>query len=236
MFRIAICDDNEIICSQIEKIILDSKNNYIEKIDILIFSSGEGLYKFIKEGQAFDLIFLDIEMNELNGVEVGRIIRKELKDDITQIVYISAKKDYALELFDNRPLNFLVKPLCAQKIVENLDLAMKLYENDNSYFEFSKDATFQKIPYKKIIYFASDNKNVHVITIEGEYKYRGKLSDLEIKIKDKNFIPIHKSYFVNYTYIDKVKYDSIILTNEKELPISRSNRKKVSDIFFMRKK
>ena len=236
MYRVAICDDEYGMCSRIERIILDYQNNCAEKIDILVFYSGQELCKYIKEGQAFDLIFLDIELDNINGIEVGRIIREELKDDITQIVYISAKKDYAIELFENRPLNFLVKPISEENIIKNLKIAMKLYENCNLFFEFSNSAIFYKIPYKEIIYFASNDKKIRVVTLDKAYECYGKLSNVEKLTKDKDFILIHKSYLVNYRYISEARYDNIKLTTNDILPISQAYRKEVRNKFIMRRK
>ncbi len=236
MFRVAICDDNQAICFDIEKIILDYQKNCSEKIDILVFSSGEELYRFIKEGQVFDLIFLDIELKKLDGIEVGRMIREELNDNIVQIVYISAKQDYAIELFENRPLNFLVKPICHEKIIKNLSFAMKLQKNNNLFFEFSYNYTSYKILYKEIIYFASDDKKIRVITINGEHEYYGKLSELEIQIKEKDFIKIHKSHLVNYRYIVEASYEKVKLANGQTLNISQAYRKEVRNNFRMRRK
>lgn len=236
MFRVAICDDEQTVCSRIEKIILDYQKISAKKIDILVFLSGQELCKFIKEGQAFDLIFLDIELNKLNGIEVGRIIREEIKDDITQIVYISAKKDYAIELFENRPLNFLVKPISEDKIIKNLKIAMEFHKNGNLFFEFSRGAVFYKIPYKEIMYFASNDKKIRVITINEEYEFYGKLTDLEELTNDKDFILIHKSYLVNYLYILEARYDNLKLTNNVILPISQTYRKEVRNKFIMRRK
>lgn len=236
MFRVAICDDEQSMCSRIERIILDYQKVNGEKIDISIFLTGEELCKYIKEGQAFDLIFLDIELNEINGIEVGRIIREEIKDEITQIVYISAKKDYAIELFENRPLNFLVKPISDEKIVKNLEITIELHKRGNLFFEFSRNAVFYKIPYKDIMYFASNDKKIRVITINEEYEYYGKLSDLEELTKDKDFILIHKSYLVNYLYILEARYDELKLTNNEKLPISQAYRKEVRNKLIMRRK
>lgn len=236
MFRVAICDDEQTVCSRIEKIILDYQKISAEKIDILVFLSGQELCKYIKEGQAFDLIFLDIELGKINGIEVGRIIREEVKDDITQIVYISAKKDYAIELFDNRPLNFLVKPINEENIIKNLKIAMKLYENCNLFFEFSNSAIFYKIPYKDIKYFASNDKKIRIFTIDTVYEFYGKLSDIEKLTKNKDFILIHKSYLVNYLYILEASYDNLKLTNNEILPISQTYRKEVRNKFIMRRK
>ncbi len=62
-------------------------------------------------GEYFGLIFLDIEMQYVNGIEAGKIIREKMKDELTKIVYISGSDNYAMELFQVRPLDFLIKPI-----------------------------------------------------------------------------------------------------------------------------
>jgi len=117
MFRIAVCDDHVQICTEIETIIRDSKKLKSYDIEIDIFHSGESLLGYIERNHNFDLLLLDIELQLMNGVEVGRKIREDQKDEITQILYISSKQSYAMELFDNRPLSFLIKPIDKDKLI-----------------------------------------------------------------------------------------------------------------------
>ena len=116
MLRIAICDDDKELCIELKSMLNEISKNTGEAFEISVFCNGEGLCDSLMSGNRFNLIFLDIELCEINGVEVGKKIREELNDEITQIVYISAKESYAMELFDIRPLNFLVKPLKIEKL------------------------------------------------------------------------------------------------------------------------
>ena len=126
MFRIAICDDEPMICSRIENIVL----NYFERnnleVDTQVFYSGEELYKFLSKGEYFDLLFLDIELKLINGIEVGRKIREDLDNQTMQIVYISGKDNYYKDLFDVRPMHFLSKPFDEIEIIKDIRLALKL--------------------------------------------------------------------------------------------------------------
>ena len=71
------------------------------------FLTGKELCRFIESEHSFDIIFLDIELGDINGVEVGKFIREKQKDQVVQIVYISAQtKYYCMELFDIRPMNY----------------------------------------------------------------------------------------------------------------------------------
>lgn len=69
------------------------------------------MYQFICEGACFDIVFLDIELPKISGIDIGKKIRDEMHDETTKIVYISGKDSYAMGLFDVRPLNFLIKPI-----------------------------------------------------------------------------------------------------------------------------
>ncbi len=85
MFRIAICDDDQAIGSQIEKVLLKYSKTACLEIDITVFYSGEELYRYIESGHGFDLIYLDIEMELMDGLEVGKRIRNVMKDHKTEI-------------------------------------------------------------------------------------------------------------------------------------------------------
>lgn len=113
MLRIAICDDEITICSHIENIIMEYSKYFVIKV----FYTGEQLVDYIEQGNKFDLIFLDIELNLLNGIQVGKKIRQDMNDYITKIVYISGKNCYDRELFDVQPLNFIPKPIIKKKLL-----------------------------------------------------------------------------------------------------------------------
>lgn len=105
MISIAICDDDKKICSQIEDIIVAYSKKRQLKIDLSVFYGSKSLLKFLNNGNSFDLIYLDIELKNIDGVEIGRHIRKTLKCFHTEIVYISGDC-YSSHLFNIPPLNF----------------------------------------------------------------------------------------------------------------------------------
>ena len=125
MYRFAICDDEIDTCNQLEGYITSYLDTHYIKGDIDVFYSGEKLCQYLLSDNNFNIIFLDIELPKINGVKVGQYVRNHLEDEITDIVYISSKTSYAMELFGNRPLDFLVKPLTYGKIEKVLDIAIK---------------------------------------------------------------------------------------------------------------
>lgn len=110
--KIAICDDEDEICSCIENMLEKILTDKCIEYEIDIYNSGEKLCARLEENR-YQLLLLDIEFPKMNGIETGRYIREVKKDNITQIAYVSAKREYAMELFQVRPIDFIVKPLKA---------------------------------------------------------------------------------------------------------------------------
>ena len=108
--KIVVCDDEVEICALLEMMLIDIFRDKGMSCEVESFYTGESLCKEF-ERRKYDLIFLDIEMDGKSGIDVGRFLRDELGNETVQIVYISAKTEYAMELFEFHPMNFLVKPI-----------------------------------------------------------------------------------------------------------------------------
>lgn len=227
MLKIAICDDEKAICAELEENLKEMEQTFFEKIEVEVFFSGEELYRFLCNKTYFDIIFLDIELDNMNGIEVGRKIREELSNETTQIIYISGKESYAMQLFKVRPLDFITKPFNYEKITEVLKTALKLIRKSNNVFVFQIGHATHKIPVKNIIYFESTEKKVKIITQESCFVFYGKLTEIHNEMSNLGFINIHKSYLVNYNHIVKFEYDKVTMSNKMVLPISQKNRKEV---------
>ncbi len=235
MLRIAVCDDNSIICLQIEGMLLEIGKNISEDIEVEVFFSGEELYHFLTEKNYFDILFLDIELHHLNGIELGKIIREEMNNETTQIVYISAKESYAMDLFQFRPLNFLIKPILQDKLEEVLKKALHLKIKNNQFFEYKSGITNYMVPFKDIIYFESDGRKVNIIIKNETKSYYGKLSDVEKQLYNQDFLFIHKSFLVNYDHVVEYQYDYVKMSDNKILSISQNNRRTIRDQLLHRK-
>lgn len=224
--NIAVCDDNQELCSQLENLLIGILNELEIKFEIDLFYSGESLCKEMKRSE-YDLIFLDIELQQMNGVEIGKFIRETLKNEIIQIAFISSKKEYALKLFDFRPINFLVKPLNTEKIKKVIDKYMVISEQDNHLFAYKKGFDYYKIPMSDIMYFHNNTRKVTVVTRNGSDEFYDSLENIYIKVKGHNFLFIHKSIIVNYNYITKFGYEQVTMIDGSAFSISQSRRKNI---------
>ena len=229
MYQIAVCDDDATVCSYIEEIIIKAVSIHGGDVDTEIFYDGENLVKYMREGNYFEIIFLDIELAEMDGVSVGHEIREVLGDDDVQIIYISAKDSYAMELFAVRPMNFLVKPISEEILNKVLGQAYHLVESNNILYEYKKNGQSNYIAINKIQFFEVHNRKIIIHTQDDEVTYYGKMSEVTEKLKRQKFIRISRSELVNYDSIEMYKPDEVKLYNGKMLSITRSRQKEVQE-------
>lgn len=227
MFSIAICDDEVLMCEQVEKAL----SSYIDRdiAEVTIYYSGEKLCSDLIEGKRFDLIFLDIQLKSMDGIGVGKYIRNGLQNENTHIVYISTKTDYAMELFAVRPLNFLIKPLKETDICACVDKAMTLSSYFDKYFKYKSNNNVHSIPYGDIVLFSTNGRKIEIHTMSKVYSFYGRLDLINAHIP-KYFVRVHKSFLINEIYIKEWGYEKVTLTTGMIIPISQSYRSEVRKI------
>lgn len=233
MLKVAICDDVFEICSELENIIMDFQKQSGVELSVDIFFSGEGLINYIKNVNNFDLIFLDIELGKINGVEVGHFIRDKMEDYITKIVYISSKNGYDRQLLDVQPLHFLSKPLDKNMVVDDIKLAIKIIGMDNNTFSFNIGNETKIIPVKNIIYFESASRRIKLVSLHNIDCFYEKINSIWSQLSKSRFIMPHRSYVVNYDYIISIKKSEIKMCNGDIIPISRLKLKEIKDFQVM---
>ena len=231
--NIGICDDETVICKQLEQLIKEILSEKNVESKILMFSTGKELCESLEDTK-YDLMFLDIELPDMDGIAIGSYIRENLKDEQMQIAYISMKGEYALRLFDFRPINFLVKPLDKEKIKKVIDKYLVLMENGMQSFTYKKNRSYCKISLEEVLYFESNGRKVYIHTLEGKQddEFYGSLDDVYAKVKKNQFLFINKSFIVNFQYISKFKYQSVELVSGAELSISQSRRTMVRSMYL----
>ncbi|MCM1269783.1 MAG: LytTR family DNA-binding domain-containing protein [Ruminococcus flavefaciens] len=231
MIRIAIVDDEERICVQVETILLAIAKEQGVQIDTEVYYDGRKLCQNLSDGEFFDLIFLDIEMNGFSGMEVSDSIRNTMKNESTQIAYISGNKEYAIEIFEFDPLYFLHKPLTHEKIEKVFLKLMNRLHLKAEAFSYKASYETVKVPIKDIIYFESDDHKVIIhYYVQNTYKkdyFYGLLDHIEEQMKSYQFLRIHKTYLVNPIHIKRYSYEKIQMSTEFILPIAQSKRKEV---------
>lgn len=228
MYNIGICDDGENICTSIENMLLRYAKEKTVQIEVEIWNTGEGLRDYLAHRNHLDILFLDIELFKMTGIEVGSYIRNVLDNMGLQIIYISGKASYALQLFKTQPMDFLVNPILQEHINHAMDMAIKIMAKRKERFEFRVGKDYYYIVMGDIVYFESKGKKIKIVTNHDTYETYGKLKEI-LKVLTDDFIMIHQSYVINKEYVLRYTYEMVELTNGTILTISKINRKQVRE-------
>ncbi|MCB5458814.1 LytR/AlgR family response regulator transcription factor [Mediterraneibacter gnavus] len=231
MIEIAICDDEIVITSKIENILEELSEEMGIKVEIDVFYDGKTLVNYIKDGKKYDLIYMDIEMREQDGISAASEIREIDKNVF--LIYITSHESFAKDVFELNAYRFITKPI-------DLGIFRKYFEAVKDeltirpqYFRYQYNKVVYRISLDEIIYFQSDRRVTYIITENGSKKCYGKLNDIECRLLQSNivFFRIHQSFLVNPQYIIAYFYDSMELRDGTTLSISENRRKKVSELF-----
>ena len=228
MYNIGICDDGKNICAALEQMVLQYAKKNRRNMEIQVWYTGEDLCRYLEQGGNLDILFLDIELMELSGIEVGDFIRNKMENRGMQIIYISGEPAHAQKLFKTQPMDFLVKPISMQQIEDALELAIKLLEKNAERFVFQNGRDYNYIPYGEILYFESMGRKIKIVAEGGEKEFYGAIRELEKKLP-KEFFTIHQSYVINKTHVVRYTYETVEMDNGAVLSISKAYRKQVRE-------
>lgn len=229
MYRIGICDDEMEFCTEIEGFVQEYAEKEKITVETEVFTSGEVLFETMNNENTFDLLFLDIELGGIDGVEVGHRLREKVENEAMQIIYVSSKESYAMQLFQIRPFDFLTKPVTMEKITKVMSEYKRLFIDRNIFFTYHVGKSIYRISENDIMYFRCEGKKIQVITTKDKREYYGKMADVEKQIAMNKFCVVHKSYIVNINYVSEFCPDEVVMCNGIRIPISQSMRKKVRE-------
>lgn len=233
MIKIAVCDDENIIASQIENIILSTCSSESILACVDVFYSGKALEEeIIGQGTNYDLIYLDIQMKNGDGITTAKNIRK--KDENVLFIYVSGYDRYMMELFRLDVFAFIKKPINTKLFADIFLDANRKICNKKVYFVYRYKSEECKIPCIDILYFESRGRKVNIYCNSNNIEFfNGKLSEVEAQLKNGKipFLRIHQSYLVNYHYIKSRSKTEITLTNGTKLPISEDRQKKFGEYY-----
>lgn len=225
MLKIAVCDDEKAIANQIEHLILQVCTKESIPGDTDVFFDGKSLEEEIHKGTRYDLIYMDIEMKDGDGISTVKNIRSV--DENVLLVFVSGHSKYALELFHLDVFEFIVKPIDRQFFERCFLNAFRKISTLAVYFRYQYQRREFKILTMDIAYFESRGRKIFIHEREGGVTiYNGKLSDVETwSLNGKvPFLRIHQSYLVNYHFIASRTKEDVMLKDGTKLHISEDRQ------------
>ena len=221
--NIAICDDLISDIHILKKLLFS--NNYIKNNGrISEFTSSSELYANLKS-HTYDVVFLDIDMPEINGIELGQKIHNEYPN--TFIIFVTNYSQYALDAFDCYAFHYLLKPLDKRRSNKVIDALVQKFKEKNKYHIIRIKNHTIRIPISDIYFVEYCRRHVIYHLKDKDYETVGRFSDVYEDLKDYGFYQIHQGYIVNMDkIIDFDKY-SAILQDGKSVMISVRKRTEV---------
>lgn len=225
MLRFGICDDSADARCALRGTLEQIMETQGLECQIFEFSSGEGILKWMeKHAGELELVFLDMEMGTLSGMETARKLRD--MDSGLQLVFVTGYDQYVFEGYSVGALGYLMKPASYEKLSDIMDRAVITFlrEEDKTFLCRSRD-TLYRIPKRNILYFSSDRRQVSCVTTGKTYTFYGKLDDVTDNI-GRGFIRIHQRYLVRAEAVDRLDGNEVFI-GDTPLPVSRAYRTSV---------
>lgn len=227
--HIGICDDLAsdlgLLQSHIEK--YSEVNNMILKISSFI--NGESLIAEMKKGIEFNIVFLDIYMNESNGMETARAIRNLGIN--CMIIFTTTSLDYAIDSYEVQAVHYLVKPVTYEKLESALNRCKQFLNNADYYIEVKSDRLMVRVPLRELI-FAEVYGNLTVLhTLSGDIRSYISLDELARLLTGKEFLRCHRSYIINMRFVSSADSGDFLLNNGQKIPIRRQDKQQMKQLY-----
>lgn len=226
MINISICDDCEEDALRIKRII---EKQYQNTVKIDIFLKGKYL---LESKKYFDIVFLDIELTDENGIDIGNRLKEKFYQTI--IIYVTSYSSYYSDAFSVHAYQYILKPFEEYEIKKVLDEAIgqvtKMQSQNTICLDVNNEIVVLVL--RDIIYFEFAERKVKVVTKNGDKYLRISLKTIYERVKEYNFGMPHKAFLVNFYYVKGIKNNEIVLENQKNIPIAQKRAAKFRKEFF----
>lgn len=227
-YRIAICDDEQNQIEYITSIVTSWSNHKGHSCEIRTFASAEAFLFEYEEDKAYDILLLDVEMKNMNGIELAKRIRKD--NNRAEIIFITSHFEFVGEGYEVDALHYLIKPISVEKFTQVLTKAAEKLSIEPPSVVISCEGETVKLYESDILYVESFLHYIVIHTKDNEYKIKENISVFENRVSD-DFYRIHRSYLVSLKHITRISRTSVNIGNT-ELPLSRGKYDNINRAFI----
>ena len=232
MIKLAVLDNEEQILNYICNYI-NSLQELSAKLDIQKFVTAEALLQTMDEGEVFDIVLSDIELDHLQGIDFGKIVRKKYSD--IYLIFLTSHPEYAVQSYALEAYQYILKSEMEERLPFVLEkLIRKLEDEKEKYIVVKTRFEAHKIYHKDIIYIKKQKGEKYSIfcTTHGEYAERASIEQILKALSSDKFIMADRGYIVNFQHILCVKGNEIHLSNKDRVEISRAKITAVKEQIF----
>lgn len=222
MINCIIVDDEPLAIQLLE--------SHISKIETLKLvgtaKSAIEAYHFLQE-KPIDLLFLDIQMPDLNGIDFLKSLNKKPKT-----IFTTAYREFAIEGFELEAVDYILKPITFERFFKAVDRVLRNVSIEKPAEEFillRAEGLQRKMILKDIVYFEGNGNDVKIVLKGGSHLVaKNKISELNDVLSEKGFIRVHRSFLINSQYVTAFNNDEVVL-EKSSIPVGRSYKKEYDD-------
>ena len=230
--KIAVCDDDIVIARVFAETIQKVFSHYNSKASVKVFGHFYALRSEM-EVEYFDLLFLDIDMPDIDGIAFAKELRK--KNNNVTIVYISGREELVFDTFDVNPFSFIRKTTFFNEIGDVISRYLSYHGNEQFRrltIETAEDVLMLDIGNITYIEGVGKYQEIHTIDAEKPIRAKSTLNVFDEKLGEHGFIRSHRAYIVNCQYVRRIEDDCVILTTGGTVPLSKSKAKEFKSRFL----
>ena len=216
-YQVAICDDSDKDAAFVQEILTQWAQD--RQIEILArrFPSAESFLFEYEENKEYDILLLDIEMGQMDGVTMAKQVRKD--NEAVQIIFITGYSDYIAEGYEVAALHYLMKPVNKEKLFTVLDRALDKRKQQERYLNLELSGEMVRIPFYDIRYL-DVRQNYVTVHAKEDYTVKRPLGEFEKEL-DQRFCRVGRAMILNLKYIQRVTKTEIRLSDGTVLPLPR---------------
>lgn len=229
-YHIAVCDDNTADRQYVVSMLTEWAVNTGHSVVVSEFSSAEEFLFHYEDRQDFDILLLDVEMGEMDGVTLAKKLRKV--NETVQIVFITGYSDYISEGYEVAALHYLMKPVKQEKLYEVLDRAVQKIKKNEKVLVLEHSGETVRIPLYEIR-FIEVNQNYVTVHAKAEITVKKTLKEFE-ELLDERFYRAGRSFIINLNVIERVTKTDIYLAGGTVLPLPRGQYEPINRAIITR--
>lgn len=229
--KIAICDDEMQFIDTVCTLLETWARQHDIRLSLYRFTNGDDLID-AHRNECMDLIFLDVVMPLLDGIETAKELR--YRDTSVPIIFLTFVKEFAVESYEVKAFQYLLKPLDKVKLQRVMDDFLKIFLLSERSFTAQTADGFCKIPFSDICSLEAQNKHVLIYLTNGKtMEIRERFSSCqEILSENNGFCSCHRSYIVNLNHVEQFTKTTLITSSGVTIPISRNRYAAFKEAYF----
>ena len=231
MFRIGICEDDAAQREYLKNCIEKWTEKRQQRVRLCEFADAEQFLFDYEDRTDYDLLILDIQMGEMNGMELAKRIRRE--DREVKIVFLTGIRDAAIEGYEVGAVRYLLKPLKQDVLESLLDMInTERKRKQENCFLFVQNGTTVRMPYSRILYAEANGHYLVLMTEDERFEWKANFSSVAEELEAQGFFLLKRGLLVNLEHVERITKTDCVLDNKELLPVARNRYRELNEAFI----